>query len=175
VGFLFAIFTLRLCRFAPVSKTARSNKVSQFALRVGLIISIIELPGVMLGQDVTLPICIVGWLGVLGGTLYQGWRVNGAPGRLDVFQLIGGIAGLLIFGSFMYVFAMEIGPGLQNVSILYLVRVIIIPNGFAAFAPAILSLFGLAIVSNIAERIRFPTIWIYGPNAPVLRVRHRAR
>jgi hypothetical protein len=162
VGFLFAIFSLRL-NDLPLRSTLEDYRslagVSQdqrrylnSALRVGLIVSFIELPSVLLRQDVTLPICVVGWLGVLGGTLYQGWRVSGPPGKLDVFQIIGGIACLLIFGSLMYVFALEIRPGLQNLSILYLVRVIFILNGFAAFVSAVLALFGLAIASNIGAR-----------------------
>jgi hypothetical protein len=163
VGFLFAIFSLRLNDLSLRSTLEDYRSVAgvsgiqmeylNSALRVGLIVSFIEFPSVMFGQDVTFPICVLGWLGVLGGTLYQGWRVYGAPGRLDVFQIVGGIAGLLIFGSCMYVFALEIRPGLQNVSVFYLVRAIFILNGLAAFASAILSLFGLAIVSNIAERI----------------------
>ena len=159
LGLLFAILSLRRYDLPLSSKLEAYRSAAgvsetpmpylSSALGVGLIVSLIELPSIMFGQDVTLPICVVGWVVVLGGTVYRSWRLNGPPGRLDVFQITGGIACLVIFGWIMYVFAVEIRPGMQTVSLIHLAKVIFILNGFAAFVSAVLSYFGLAIVSNL--------------------------
>lgn len=159
LGLLFAILSLRRYElplnstfedYRSVAGVVDTPKLHlNVALGVGLIVSLIELPTVMLGQDITLPICVIGWVVVLGGTVYRSCRFNGSTGRLDVFQITGGVAFLVISGWIMYTFAEEIKPGMQIIPIGHLARVIFVLNGFAAFISAVLSFFGLAIVSKL--------------------------
>jgi low temperature requirement protein LtrA len=118
-------------------------------LSVGVIVSLVELPGTLLGWDFTHVMCVVGWLFVLAGTAFLNFRFTAHSIRLDVFQIVGGIGLLLIFGSFMYMFAVL--PYEAKVTSLFdLAKYIFILNGCAALVSAVSCYFVLAMASGFA-------------------------
>ena len=118
------------------------------AFSVGAIVSVVELPGALLGWNVMHAVCVVGWLFVLGGTLYLNFRFAARTVRLDIFQFVGGIASLVIFGSFLYAFV--VAPVEATVlSLIELVKTILIINGCAALVSAVTCYFLFAIASSV--------------------------
>ncbi len=158
LGLFFGIISLRRYQL-PFDSSVESYRCAagvgettvnlNSALGVGLIVSLIELPSVLLGQDIALLICMAGWVCVLGGTVYRSWRSGAYPIRLDVFQITGGIACLAIFGWIMYAFAVEMRPGMQAMSWVHLAKAIFLLNAVAALVSAILSCFAIAITSSL--------------------------
>ncbi len=119
------------------------------AFSVGAIVSLVELPGALLGWNVMHTVCVVGWLFVLGGTLYLNFRFAARTVRLDIFQFVGGIASLVIFGSFLYAFVVAPVEATATVlSLIELVKTILIINGCAALVSAVTCYFLFAIASS---------------------------
>jgi hypothetical protein len=112
LGFFLAILSLRWAGL-PLSSTLETYRSAvgvrgtpnfKLALYAAVVVSLAELPAALLGWDFTRTLCETGWLFVLGSTLYLNCRFVPHSIKLDIFQLVGGIGLLLIFGSFMYAF-----------------------------------------------------------------------
>jgi len=162
-GLLYAISTLR--RFdLPLSSTledyrsvAGMSDVPKLyfwsALRIGLIAACVELPTIMLGQQIALTISATGSVVVLCATILCSWRLTNSPVRLDVFQLAGGIGCLVIFGWMTFVIVTEARPWDQAEAVPWIVvaKMIFAINGVAAILSAVLACFALAILSSVGR------------------------
>jgi hypothetical protein len=154
LGFLLAILSLRWAGL-PLSSTLETYRSAvgvrgtpnfKLALNVSVIVSLAELPAALLGWDFTRALCEAGWLFVLGSTLYLNCRFASHAIKLDIFQIVGGIGLLLIFGSFMYTF---VAPDEAKVASLFdLAKMIFIFNGCAALVSAVSCYFLLAMASS---------------------------
>src|SRR4051794_15646618 len=158
-GLLYAISTLR--RFGlPLSSTLEDYRriagISDVpkiyfwsALRICLIVSCIELPAIMLGQQIALTISATGSVVVLCVTILQSWRLTNSPVKLDVFQLAGGVGCLVIFGWMTFVIVTEARPWEQAeaVSWIVLTKMIFAINGVAAILSAVFFSFPLSLFS----------------------------
>lgn len=156
LGLLLAIFSLRLSEL-PLSSTLETYRSAvgvrgkpnlSVALSVGVIVSLVELPGILLGSDFTHTMCVTGWLFVLVGTVYLGFRFTTYPVKLDIFQMVGGTACLAIFGSFMYTFVVAIPSEMKSVSSFDLAKMLFIFNACAALVSAVSCYFLLAVASG---------------------------
>jgi hypothetical protein len=155
LGFLLAILSLRWAGL-PLSSTLETYRSAvgvrgtpnfQLALNVAVIVSLAELPAALLGWDFTHALCEAGWLFVLGSTLYLNCRFAPHSVKLDIFQIVGGIGLLLIFGSFMYGFVVAPVEA-KAVSLFDLAKMIFIFNGCAALVSAVSCYFLLAMASS---------------------------
>jgi hypothetical protein len=153
-GLFIAILSLRLAGL-PLSSTLETYRSAvgvrggpnlHLALSVSVILSLVELPATLLGWGTAHVVCVVGWLFVLGGTLYFNFRFAARAVRPDIFQFVGGIGLLVIFGSFLYAFVVApVEP--TAVSLIELVKIIFIINGCAALVSATICYFLFAIAS----------------------------
>jgi hypothetical protein len=157
LGFLLAILSLRWAGL-PLSSTLETYRSAvgvrgtpnfKLALKVAVIVSLVELPAAMLGWNFTRAWCEAGWLFVLGSTLYLNFRFGPHSIKLDIFQIVGGIGLLLIFGSFMYAFVVAPVEA-KAVSLFNLAKMIFIFNGCAAMLSAVTCYFLVAMASSFA-------------------------
>jgi hypothetical protein len=123
------------------------------ALRIGLIATCIELPAIMLGQQIALMLSAVGCVVVLCVTIVCSWRLTNLPVKLDVFQMAGGVGCLVIFGWMTFVIVTEARPWEQAETIpwIALTKMIFVINGVAATLSAVLACFALAILSSVSR------------------------
>jgi hypothetical protein len=157
LGFLLAILSLRWAGL-PLSSTLETYRSAvgvrgtpnfKLALNVAVIVSLAELPAALLGWNFTRALCEAGWLFVLGSTLYLNFRFAPHSIKLDIFQIVGGIGLLLIFGSFMYAFIVAPVEA-KAVSLFDLAKMIFIFNGCAAMLSAVTCYFLVAMASCFA-------------------------
>jgi hypothetical protein len=91
-----------------------------------------------------------GWVFIIAWTLYRAWKINDQAslnGGLDVFQISGGVALLVMFGVFLYVAfgATQAGTLDANFSDLDHIKGLFISNACAAPVAIVVAVFGLNI------------------------------
>jgi hypothetical protein len=121
-----------------------------FAIRVGLILTCVELPSIMLGQQIALAVSAMGCVVVVCVTILCSWRQTNSPVKLDVFQFSGEIGCLAIFGWMTFVVATESRPWelAQPIPWDVLAKMIFAINGVVAILSAVLACFALAAFSS---------------------------
>jgi hypothetical protein len=166
LGFAVGLVTLRL-RGLPLSASLEEYRaaagfgsiedwcsfIMTVALNAGVVASIIELPVVLAGDAAVLSSLPVGWIVIIAYTFYRAWQSNDPRTSnidLDVFQITGGVA-LLVISGFVMLFPLFSGTPHAQFSDLELIKVIFVTNAFAALpaiAIAVLGLYLFAASSN---------------------------
>lgn len=130
-----------------------SSLFMKIAFGVATTVSIVELPSILIGQVTALSICVAGWAVVIGYTLYRAWQVSDSSsfGNLDVFQIAGGAALLMIFGAILYGVFIRVQAGMptQLVPALDLVKMIFVLNACVALEAMVIAIFGLNILYRV--------------------------
>jgi hypothetical protein len=131
------------------SPKAISSLCMKIAFGVATVVSIVELPAVLLGQTTALSICSEGWIVIIGYTLYRGWQIAdpNSFGKLDVFQIVAGAALLLIFGAFLY--EVVVVEPTQTIPELALVKMMVVLNSCAAVEAMLIAIFALNILYRV--------------------------
>jgi len=127
-----------------------STFCSNTALKAALVVSIIELPIVPFGKTAALLMLPAGWVFIIAWTVYRAWKINDQAslnGGLDVFQISGGVALLMMFGVFLHVAlgATQAGMLDANFSDLDRIKGLFISNACAAPVAIVVAVFGLNI------------------------------
>jgi hypothetical protein len=168
LGFAIGVVTLRL-RGLPLSATLEEYRaaagfgsiedfctfVMKVALNAGVVVSIVELPAVLIGETAALSILPAGWIVIIAYALYRAWQINDPRTSnidLDVFQITGCVA-LLVISGFVLLFPLFSGTPHAHFSDLDLVKVIFITNAFAALPAVAITVFGLYLFCRIVEMI----------------------
>ena len=168
LGFAVGVVTLRL-RGLPLSATLEEYRASAgfgsiedwcsfimtVALNAGVVASIIELPVVLAGDAAVLSSLPVGWIVIIAYTFYRAWQSNDPRTSnidLDVFQITGGVA-LLVISGFVMLFPLFSGAPPAQFSDLELIKVIFVTNAFAALPAIAIAVLGLYLFCRIVELI----------------------
>jgi hypothetical protein len=167
LGLLFAIVSLRRYGLSlnasleqyrgaagvPSLKEVFSLYV-KIAFGVGTAASIVELPTLLIGQQTALSTCAAGWIVIVGYTLFRAWRIGDRSsfGKLDVFQTVGGVATLMIFGAFLSEVVVGLWAGMPTESLSgpTLIRMILLLNAGAAMEAAVIAVFGLNLLHRVS-------------------------
>jgi hypothetical protein len=127
------------------------------ALGAGIVVSLVELPFVLVGQATALYVCMAGWAVIVGFMLYRAWQISDPAsfGNLDVFQIVGGTALLISLGAMLYAIAAGLKAGIpaQSVPAFGLVRIIFLLNLMAAIEAMVIVTFGLHVLYRILGKI----------------------
>jgi hypothetical protein len=170
VGFIFAVASLRryglsldagLEEYRDAAGVRSLKHVSLRYLSVAFgaaaVVSVIELPFVLIGQATALSVCAAGWVTIIGYTLYRAWQIDDPTsyGNLDAFQIVGGVLSLSFFGAilcgvFIYV---QAGMLTQTIPGFELVRMILLFNSCAALEAMVVAVFALNMVRRVAGMI----------------------
>jgi len=170
VGFIFAVASLRryglsldagLEEYRDAAGVRSLKHVSLRYLNVAFgaaaVVSVIELPFVLIGQATALSVCAAGWVIIIGYTLYRAWQIDDptSHGNLDAFQIVGGVLSLTFFGAilcgvFIYV---QAGMLTQTIPGFELVRMILLFNSCAALEAMVVAVFALNILRRVAGMI----------------------
>jgi hypothetical protein len=168
LGFTFAIVSLRRHGLAlgttleeyrgaaRVQSLADSYRLySKIASGIATIVSIVELPSILLGQTAVLSICMAGWIVIIGYTIFRAWQIGDASlfGKFDVLQIVAAAALLTMFGAIKYVVFIRPQAGIptQPVPALDLVKMILVGNALVLFQAIVIAIFGLNILYRVLD------------------------
>jgi hypothetical protein len=174
LGFAIGVVTLRL-RGLPLSATLEEYRASagfgsiedfctfimKVALNGGVVVSIVELPALLIGEAAVLSILPAGWIVIIAYTLYRAWQINDPRTSnidLDVFQITGCVALLVMSGCMLLFPLFSRMSHAQNVELalnvgLDLAKAIFVSNAFAALPAVAIAVFGLYLFCRIVELI----------------------
>ena len=166
LGLIFGVATLRL-RGLPLRATLEEYRaagggvsggviISEYlniALGAAFLVSIVELPVVLIGGFSAPDVFAAGLMPIVGYTFYRAWRSSDRLLNInfDAFNLAGG-AGTLILSGFLLYGAFGGWQSLVlNASGPDLIKGIWACNAFGAFAASVIAFFGLTISHRIRE------------------------
>jgi hypothetical protein len=169
LGLAIGIGTLRL-RGLPLTATLEEYRAGRGgesikeafsqgvrgALAAAVVISIVEMPAVLIDNS-TLPfVLLAGWIVLVAHTFHRAWKLNAQrllSSNLDVFNLAGGLALIGICSTLVYfVFAgLQRGAANTEVSALFLVKAIVVWNLFTAIDAAAIAIFGICALEQVLK------------------------
>jgi hypothetical protein len=168
LGLIFAIATLRL-RGLSLRATLEEYRaagggesgsviISEYlniALGAAIVVSIIELPVVLIGGFSAPDVFAAGLIAIVGYTFYWAWRSSDRLLNIDfdAFNLAGGAGTLILSGLMLYVAFGGWQNLVLNASGPDLIKGIWACNGFGAFAASVIAFFGLTIFHRIRELV----------------------
>lgn len=166
LGFAVGVLTLRL-RGLPLSATLEEYRaaagfgsiedfcafIMKVALSAGVVVSIVELPALLIGEAAVLSILPAGWIVIIAYAFYRAWLFNDPRASntdLDVFQIAGCVA-LLVISGFLMLFPLFSRMSHAHNSELDLAKVILVTNAFAALPAVAIAVLGLYLFCRIVE------------------------
>jgi len=167
LGFAFALASLRRYGLAfgttleeyrgaaKVQSLADSYPLyKEIAFGIAAVVSIVELPFILIGQAPALYILVAGSIVIFGYTLYRAWQIGDASlfGNLDVIQIVGGAALLTILGTLLYA-PMQAGMPIQSVPAFDMVEIILVLNAVVAMGAIVVAIFGLNLLYRFLDLI----------------------
>jgi hypothetical protein len=165
VGFGIGVVTLRL-RALPLSASMEEYKAAgkggsleegakfygNVALKIAIIISIIEAPILFISTASAPLLFPAGWIVMSVWIFYRVWRLNAENllgNDLDLFKLIAGIALIALVGVVMYVTYMSLfSPAADDA--LTLIKFAFIANPFVALGAAVIANLGMGAIGLFA-------------------------
>lgn len=169
VGFVFAIALLRryglsldagLEEYRAAAGVRSLKDISKRCLNIALgaaaVVSVAELPSILIGQTTVLYVCQAGWPVILGYTLYRAWQDSDAStfGNLDVIQIVAGTAVLMGIGAVLCGIIVQVQAGfpIQTIPRFELIRMILLLNSIAALEAMVIAIFGLNILHRVLAK-----------------------
>jgi hypothetical protein len=121
------------------------------------VVSIVELPFILIGQAPAQYIFVAGWIVIIAYTLYRAWQIGDASlfGNFDVFQVVGGAAFLTILATMLFI-PMQAGMPIQPVPAFDMVTMILVLNAFVAMGATIIAIFGLNLLYRFLDLTNTP-------------------
>ncbi|MBR1210769.1 hypothetical protein [Bradyrhizobium sp. JYMT SZCCT0180] len=138
---------------AKVQSLADSFRLhGKAAFGIATIVSVAELPFALIGQAAVLPICLAGWVVIIGYTIYRAWQIGDVSlfGKFDIFQAVGAVSFSMIFVAILYGF-FQAGMPARAISFFELIRIVLVGNAFATMQAMIIAIFGLNIVYRVLD------------------------
>jgi hypothetical protein len=168
LGLIFGIATLRL-RGLPLRATLEEYRISgegesgsliiseylKIALGTALLVSIVEVPVVLIGGFSAPSVFAAGLIAIVGYTFYRAWRSSDRLLNIDfdAFNLAGGAATLILSGFVLYGAFGGWQSLVLNASGPDLIKGVWACNAFGAFAASMIAFFGLTISHRVREMI----------------------
>lgn len=121
------------------------------ALIAALVVSVVEVAGLLIDPVAVMSFWSVGWIAVIGYTCSRAWQIDhpASLGRFDIIQVTAGAIFFLISGLFLYGFFDGSAMLERGASGFRLVKVIVVMNLWVALTATMIALFGV----NIARRL----------------------
>jgi hypothetical protein len=169
LGLAIGICTLRL-RGLPLAATLEEYRAarggesikeafSQYlrvALGTAIVISIVEVPVVLIENSALPFVLLAGWIVLMAHTFYRAWKLNSQrllSNNFDIFNLVGGLALIGICSSLIYSAFERLQSGAANtdVSGLFLIKAIVVWNLFTAIDATAIAIFGICALEQILK------------------------
>jgi hypothetical protein len=124
-----------------------------FAFVAALVVSIVEVAGLLIDPAIVLSCWSLGWVAVTGYTVWRAWKLNhpDALGRFDIIQIFGGvgffmISGLLLYGPFDGSVMLVRAPDIFTI-----IPAILVMNAWVAGTAVVIALFGVNILRRLSR------------------------